>query len=57
MVKTIESTIEKKTKNVPTFFREILDGNQSLYNAAAPLGAARKFWESFYAFTRLSVKF
>ena len=44
MVFTIESTIEKKRpKNAPTFFREILDGNQSLYNAAAPLGAARNF--------------
>ena len=44
MVKTIESTIEKKSsQNAPTFFRDILDGNPSLYNAAAALGAARNF--------------
>ena len=58
MVKTIEFTLEKKSpQNAPTFFREILNGNQGIYNAAAPLGAARNFWEPFYAFTRLFVHF
>ena len=47
MVKTIEFTLEKKSpQNAPTFFREILDGNQSLFNAAAPLGAARFFFDN-----------
>ena len=52
MIKTIESTIEsniestiekKSPQKVPTFFHEALGGNHYVYNAAAPLGAARKF--------------